>query len=96
VECDLGLELGPGGPDASGPQQNGVDDSGDNVDVAPFMQSLLEYADGRGTHLVLDCYADHRCDAVKELAERLHIHIHFRPPRLMESCSSWTAVSSAP
>jgi hypothetical protein len=49
-----------------------------------FIRCLPEYADGYDIHLILDGYAVHRCDAVRERAETLRIRLHFMPPGLTD------------
>jgi hypothetical protein len=49
-----------------------------------FIRSLPEDADGDGIHLIRDCCAIHRCHAVRNLAERSHIRLHFIPPGLTD------------
>jgi hypothetical protein len=49
-----------------------------------FIRILPAYADGHDIHLILDCYAVHRCDATRERAETLRIHLHSIPPSLTD------------
>jgi hypothetical protein len=43
------------------------------------MRELPEYADGHRVHLILDTYAAHRCQEVRDMAESLNIQLHFIP-----------------
>jgi hypothetical protein len=47
-----------------------------------FLGSLPEYADMHVIHLIIDGYAAHRSDVVRELAGKLCISLHFVPPGL--------------
>lgn len=43
------------------------------------LRELPEYADGHRVHLILDTYAAHRCQEVRDMAESLNIQLHFIP-----------------
>jgi hypothetical protein len=49
-----------------------------------FIQRFPKSADGRDIHVILDSYAVHRCDAARERAETVRIHLHFLPPGLTD------------
>ena len=49
-----------------------------------WLRTLPEYRDLHEIHLILDCYAAHRCTPVKELAKNLNITLHFIPPGLTD------------
>jgi hypothetical protein len=85
-------------PDASAPLYNRVGGGRGNVAVAPFCPNPPGIRDGPDTHMIPNCYAVYRFDAVKQLTQRLHIHLRFTPLGLTDlaSCSRQTAVSSAP
>jgi hypothetical protein len=79
VRCEWGLELDADGPDASAHSTTGW------MTVKTMLLWLHvirshRSADGHDIHLILDCYAVHRCDAVRERAETLRIHLHVIRP----------------
>jgi hypothetical protein len=49
-----------------------------------FLRNLPEFQHGRSIHLILDGYSTHRCEAVRTLAARLSIVLHFIPPGLTD------------
>jgi hypothetical protein len=84
VRWEWGLELDADGPDASAHGTTGWMTVETMLLWLDFIRSLRKYADGHGLHLILGCYAVHRCDAVRERAQTLRIHLHFIPPGLTD------------
>jgi hypothetical protein len=47
---------------------------------ATYLHCIHNYFEGHPIHLILDLYATHHTDAIKQLARDLNICLHFIPP----------------
>jgi hypothetical protein len=84
VRAERGLELDPQGPHASTHSPTGWVTVAAMLEWLKFLPNLPEFQHDRFIHLILDGYSTHRCEAVRALAARLNILLHFIPPGLTD------------
>jgi hypothetical protein len=84
VRAEQGLELDPQGPHASTHSPMAWMMVAAVLEWLKFLRNVPEFQHGRFSHLILDGYATHRCQAVGALAAELRIVLHFIPPGLTD------------